>query len=132
MSTAFDATVVPGGPAGTFHISADFINTSTQAMVNPFAEVVGLSGGNVLLNAEGGAGGVGARRRIADTSILAPGSTGTFDFLIGLQNREPFTFLVNVLGNATDLSVATTQIETLIDRSQPARDTWHHGAVEPF
>jgi hypothetical protein len=100
MTTDFDPTPVPDGPAGTFHITADFTNTSGQAIVNPFAEVVELSGGNLLLNADGGAGGVGARVSVGNSGPLSlPGTTETFEFLIGLQSRDPFTFFVNVLGD---------------------------------
>ena len=100
VSTDFDATPVPGGPAGTFRITADFTNTSNQAIVNPFVEVVELTGGNLLLNADGGAGGVGARLTPPDsaTTPFQPGASSTFEFLIGLQQREPFTFFVNMLG----------------------------------
>ncbi len=59
---------VPGGPAGTFHITANFTNTGTQAVVNPFVEVVELTGGNLMLNADGGAGGVGARLTLPDSA----------------------------------------------------------------
>jgi hypothetical protein len=100
LTTDFDPSPVPGGPAGTFRIAAEFINTSNQAIVNPFAEVVELSGGNLLLNADGGAGGVGARLTSSNgssTSIEA-GTSSTFEFLIGLRQQEPFTFLVNMLG----------------------------------
>ena len=100
MSTAFDPTPVPGGPAGTFRITAEFTNTSNQAIVHPFVEVVELTGGNLLLNADGGAGGVGARLTVPNsaTTPFEPGASSTFEFLIGLQRQEPFTFFVNMLG----------------------------------
>ena len=100
VSTDFDATPVSGGPAGTFRITADFTNTSNQAIVNAFTEVVELTGGNLLLNADGGAGGVGARLTLPDsaTTSLQPGASSTFEFLIGLGKQEAFTFFVNMLG----------------------------------
>ena len=100
LSTAFDPTPMPGGPTGIFRITAEFTNTSNQAIVNPFVEVVELTGGNLLLNADGGAGGVGARLTLPDsaTTPFQPGASGTLEFLIGLQQREPFTFFVNMLG----------------------------------
>ena len=100
ITTAFDPTPVPGGPAGTVHITADFANTNSQAIANPFVEVVELTGENLLLNADGGAGGVGARLTSPNGSStpLEPGASSTFEFLIGLQRREPFTFFVNMLG----------------------------------
>ena len=64
----FDPSPVPGGPAGVFRIIAEFSNTSAQAIVNPFVEVVELTGENLLLNADGGAGGVGARLTLPDSA----------------------------------------------------------------
>jgi hypothetical protein len=100
VSTNWDSTPVPGGPAGTFRITAEFTNTSNQAIVHPFAEVVELTGGNLLLNADGGAGGVGARVTSSDSvsNPFLPRATDTLEFLIGLQKQEPFTFFVNMLG----------------------------------
>ena len=100
VSTALDPTPVPGGPAGVFRITADFANTSSQAIIHPFAEVIELSGENLLLNADGGAGGVGARLTSPNSSStpMEPGASSTFEFLIGLQRRQPFTFFVNMLG----------------------------------
>jgi hypothetical protein len=100
LSTAVNPTPVPGGPAGTFRITAEFTNTSNQVIVNPFVEVVELTGGNLLLNADGGAGGVGARLTPTDsvTTPFHPGASSTVEFLIGLQQQEPFTFFVNMLG----------------------------------
>jgi hypothetical protein len=100
VSTAFDATPVPSGPAGTFRITAEFINMSTLPIGHRFAEVAEITAGNLLLNADGGAGGVGARVTfpgIASRPLL-PGATETFEFVIGLQKQEPFTFLVSLLG----------------------------------
>jgi hypothetical protein len=101
VSTDFDATSIPGGPAGIFRITAEFTNTSNQTIVNPFVEVVDLTGGNLLLNANSGAGGVGARLTLPDsaTSLFLPGASSTVEFLIGLQQREQFTFFVNMLGD---------------------------------
>ena len=91
---------MPGGPAGIFRITAEFTNTSNKAIVHPFVEVVELSGRNMLLNADGGAGGVGARVTTPDSATMSfqPGANSTFEFLIGLQQQEPFTFFVNMLG----------------------------------
>ena len=113
MSTAFDPTPVPGGPAGTFRATAGFTNTSNQVILNPFVEVVELTGGNLLLNADGGAGGVGARLTPpgSATTPFQPGASGTFEFIIGLQLQEPFAFLVNMLGEprTSNLPVAMAE-----------------------
>lgn len=58
--TSFDPTPVPGGPAGTFTITATFTNTSSTFIGNPFFQVTELSHRNLLLNADAGPGGAGA------------------------------------------------------------------------
>jgi hypothetical protein len=58
VDTTFDPTPVAGGPAGTFTITAMFINTSDTPLRFPFFGVSELSGGNVVLNADGTPGGV--------------------------------------------------------------------------
>jgi hypothetical protein len=89
-------------------ITAEFTNTSAQPIGHRFAEVVELSGGNLLLNADGGAGGLGARLTPPDADNLLPGNSQPFKFLIGLQNSEPFTFLVNILGDRQNSSNSVT------------------------
>jgi hypothetical protein len=99
LDTTFDPTPVPGGPAGTFTITATFTNTSDTALRFPFFTVTALSGDNRLLNADEGTQGVGATLTpdVGDR-VLDPGETVTVDFVIGLQVRERFTFFVNLFG----------------------------------
>jgi hypothetical protein len=81
----------------------------------------------VLLNADGGpghaqcqdfieperVGGAGARLTPADTLTIPfePGATRTFQFRIGLQKLEPFTFLVNMLGERRTSNVLANALE---------------------
>ena len=99
LDTAFDSTPVPGGPAGTFTIGATFTNTSSTPLRFPFFTVTELSAGNLLLNAEEGARGVGATisPNVGD-QVLSPGETVAVDFVIGLQAPTPFTFFVDLFG----------------------------------
>jgi hypothetical protein len=92
----------PGGGvanSGTFTVTATFTNTSPTSLRVPFFEVSTLSGGNLLLNADAGPGGVGATLTpdVGD-GVLAPGETVTADFVLGLQVRAPFTFVVELFG----------------------------------
>jgi hypothetical protein len=100
LVTAFHATPVPGGPAGTYTIRATFTNESATPIHDPFFRVTTLTGGNLLLNAGGGPGGVGATLTgdPGPDAILSPGESLTAEFIIGLQERVPFTFLVDLLG----------------------------------
>jgi hypothetical protein len=99
LNTAFDPTPRPEVPAGTFTITATFTNTNDTPLRFPFFTVTELSGGNLVLNADEGTQGVGATvtPEVGDR-VLAPGETMAVDFVIGLQAREPFTFLVNLSG----------------------------------
>jgi Concanavalin A-like lectin/glucanases superfamily len=98
VNTAFDPTPMPEAPAGTFTITATFTNTSDTSLRFPFFTVTELSGGNLLLNGDEGAQGIGAMLTpdIGD-DIFAPGASITVDFVIGLQGRERFTFFVDLL-----------------------------------
>ena len=95
----FDATPVVGGPAGTFTITATFTNTSETPLRFPFFSVRDLSGGNLVLNADGAPGGVGATVTPAvEGNMLMPGASVTVEFVIGLQVEARFTFFVDLLG----------------------------------
>ena len=90
------------GPAGTFIITATFLNTSADTIPNPFFEVSSLTGGNVLCNADGGPGGAGSTLTVPEVGDLAdgklaPGESFTIDFDIGLAGFNQFIFLVDVL-----------------------------------
>jgi hypothetical protein len=100
VDTVFHSVPVPGSPAGTFLITAAFNNTSNQTLLNPFIEVVQITGGNFLLNPVKGAGQVGARLAMTDAphTALEPGGTSVVEFSIGLQMLERFVFIINLLG----------------------------------
>lgn len=99
LGTTFDPTPVPDAPAGTFTITATFTNSSATALRFPFFTVTELSGGNLLLNADGGPGGVGATLTPQlDEQLLSPGEAVTVDFVIGLQERGQFTLFVDLFG----------------------------------
>ena len=98
--TSLSTIPTPNGPAGTSFITATFTNASTIPVRKPFFQVVELSGGNVLINADLGPGGVGAilTPDVGSDRILAPSESVTAEFRIGLQTLNPFTFLVDVMG----------------------------------
>jgi hypothetical protein len=101
VSTDFDPTPSFSAPAGTFHITAEFTDSGGQPILHPFTEVVELTGENLLLNADAGPGGVGARVMFSDPNTPIPlHQSRTLEFVIGLQSTAPFTFLVNVFGDS--------------------------------
>jgi hypothetical protein len=97
LDTAFDSMPMPAAPAGTFTITATFTNTSDTPLRVPFCTATELSGDNLLLNADEGVQGVGATRTLeAGDGVLTPGETVVVDFVIGLQERVPFRFFVDL------------------------------------
>jgi streptogramin lyase len=102
LHTSFSPTSVSGGPAGTLTITATFKNTSSSSIHNPYFKVSQLSGGNLLLYADGGPGGLGATLSpdVGADRMLAPGESFTTRFVIGLQHRSSFNFFVDFWGEA--------------------------------
>ena len=98
--TVLDPTPTPDGPAGTYTLTWTFTNISVMPFGAPFFAVTDLSGGNVVINADGGPAGVGAMvtPNVGPDQILSPGESITVDFVIGLQTLPPFTFFVDVIG----------------------------------
>jgi hypothetical protein len=90
-------------PGGVFTITAVFTNSSSASFSGVFFEVAELTGGNEVLNADDGPGGVGAQVSVPPEAldgdgILSPGESFTQVFEIGLQERRPFTFFVDAYG----------------------------------
>ena len=100
LVTAYDPTPVPFAAAGRFRIRATFTNKSSIPVHDPVFKVAKLSDGNLLLNADGGPGGPNAYLSpdVGQDSVLSPGESFTTEFVIGLQARKRFTFVVDVLG----------------------------------
>src|SRR5262249_27163444 len=100
VTTSFNPTSVPSGPAGTFTIVASFTNTSAMQIGADLFVVTELTNGNLLLNADGGPGGAGARLTpdVGADGVLLPGEAFTAKFNIGLQRKAAFTFFVDLLG----------------------------------
>jgi hypothetical protein len=107
----------PRAVAGVFTISARFTNVSNTTITNLWFKVKSLTGNHLLLNAEGGAGGVGATISVPVSALgangtLDPGESFTQVFEIGLTKREAFTFVVDsygmVMGRARDSAESDT------------------------
>jgi len=99
LNTSYNPTD-PRAPAGVFTLTATWANTSSDSFSDVFVQIAELTGDNVVLNADGGPGGVGAVITIGvdGDGVLSPGETATQMFEIGLQVAEPFGFSVNVFG----------------------------------
>ena len=99
----FDSTPVDGGPAGTLTITVKYKNIQTKNLTELAFRVVKLTGGNLLLNADGNAGGVGSILTVPfsgdySDGILGPEEKFTVNFVIGRASLESFKFKVEALG----------------------------------
>jgi predicted outer membrane repeat protein len=106
-TTCYNPTSVPNAPAGVYTISATFSNVSSSTLRDLFFQVVTLTGGNVVLNAEGGPGGEGAAVAVPPESLgadgtLEPGESFVVHFEIGLASLQSFSFYVDAYGVAAD------------------------------
>jgi hypothetical protein len=98
-----DPTGCPEGFVGNFRFGARLINTSDRLLSDLFGEVTTLTHGNLLQNADGGPAGVGARLTVPledefTDGVLSPKEFVDVPFIICLQERRPFQFVVDVFG----------------------------------
>lgn len=86
--------------AGVMTIREKYTNKSDRPVANPVAVVRKLTEGFYLLSAERPPGVVGSRQRLkaGKESTIAPGESVIVEFRIGLANREPFDFVVEIEG----------------------------------
>lgn len=90
---------------GQFSFDATLTNKSNSAfsLSELVVEVTELTNDNVLQNADGGPGGVGARLTVSldedyADGVLSPGQSVNVHFIVCLTKIERFTFFVDVLG----------------------------------
>jgi hypothetical protein len=100
-----DPTGCPTEFIGTFSFDARLSNISERSLTDLVVVVTTLTNGNLLQNADGGPGGVGARLTVprqdgfAD-GRLTPDEFVDVPFIICLTTQEPFRLVVDVLGEA--------------------------------
>jgi hypothetical protein len=98
-----DPTGCPEGFVGTFSFEARLTNASDSSLTALVVEVITLTNGNLLLNADGGPAGVGAQVTVppqdgfAD-AVLSPEEFVDVPFRLCLQEQSPFSFFVDVFG----------------------------------
>jgi hypothetical protein len=98
-----DPTGCPTDFVGTFSFVAQLTNVSQDILTELIAQVITLTNGNLLQNADGGPGGVGAELTVPQVDgfgdgVLSPEEFVDVPFMICLTERRPFTFMVDVLG----------------------------------
>ena len=97
-------TGCPSGFVGKFGFAAALRNISDKPLSKLMTEVKTLTNGNLLQNADGGPGGVGAIVTVQETGefsdgALAPGEFVDVPFTLCLKQLAPFSFFVDVLGS---------------------------------
>jgi uncharacterized delta-60 repeat protein len=100
-----DPTGCPEGFVGTFRFEAQLTNISDQALSALVIEVTALTNDNLLQNADGGSGGVGARLTVPRQEGFTDGRLTPDEFvavplIICVTAQESFRLVVDVLGNA--------------------------------
>jgi hypothetical protein len=101
--TVISSNGCPLGFVRIFRFEARLTNSSESSLADLFVEVTTLTNGNLLQNADSGPGAVGARLNVPledgfSDSLLSPGEFVDVRFMICLTQRQPFTFVVDVLG----------------------------------
>ena len=99
-----DPTGCPEGFAGKFSFEAQLTNSSESSLTALVVAVTTLTNGNLLQNADGGPGGVGAQLTVPQQDgftdgVLRPEEFVDVPFVICLTQRKPFQFVVDVLGD---------------------------------
>jgi hypothetical protein len=108
FQTSSNTTGCPAGFVGTFRFSARLTNqNSSPPLTSLLVQVITLTNGNLLGNAEAGPGGVGARLSVPRhggflDGVLEPNESTDVPFIICLTNKSRFTFFVDVSGIVGD------------------------------
>jgi uncharacterized delta-60 repeat protein len=94
----------PSGFVGTFSFDARLTDISASSLSNLVVQVTELTNGNLLQNADGGPGGVGAQITVPQQEgftdgVLSPDEFVEVPFVICVTAQAPFTFVVDVLGD---------------------------------
>jgi hypothetical protein len=98
-----NTTSCPAGFVGEFSFDARLVNVRDQSLTLLVIEVNTLTNNNLLQNAEGGSGGMGARLLVPPQDDFTDGRLSPAEFVdvpftICIQEHAPFQFFVDVLG----------------------------------
>jgi hypothetical protein len=111
-----EPTGCPAPFIGTFRFEARLTNISAHVLAALVAQVADLSPGTLLQNADGGPGGVGAQLTVPlqedfTDGRLSPEEFVDVPFTICLQERSPFEFFVDVLGDVDTSECTHSAVE---------------------
>lgn len=102
-NATYDPAPQPNAPAGVYRVEATFTNVTEVSLEELYFTVADLGAGNVVLNADGGPGGVGAVVSVPGTllgsdELLDVNESFTFVFDIGVASVQDFEFSVDANG----------------------------------
>ena len=105
LKTTADTSGCPAGFVGKYSFDARLTNKSNSQLSALLVKVATLSNGNLLQNADGGPGGVGAVMTVPQKNgysdgILSNNEFVDVPFIICLKLKTRFSFFVDVLGIA--------------------------------
>jgi len=105
FKTVTNTSGCPAGFVGKFSFKARLTNKSNSQLSDLLVKVATLSNGNLLQNADGGPGGVGAVMTVPQKNgysdgILIKNEFVDVPFIICLKQKKAFSFFVDVLGIA--------------------------------
>jgi hypothetical protein len=98
-----DPTGCPEGFVGTFHFEARLTNSRARSLLTLVVQVITLTQGNLLQNADGGPGGVSTGLTVPQQDgftdgVLSPDESVDVPFIICLTQQRRFTLVVDVFG----------------------------------
>jgi hypothetical protein len=101
-------------PAGVLRINLRLTNQSDTTLSDLHFQVTRLTGNNLLLNADGGPGGVGAILTIPETAlgadgVLSPDESFSVSFRIGLSRFRAFSFKGDAFGIVNGASTSAAE-----------------------
>lgn len=114
FNTTSDSSGCPSGFVGKFGFDAKVTNISGSSLSSLVTQVAALTGNNLLENADGGPGGVGARLTVPtkddfSDGVLSPRQFVDVPIVICLKQIQRFNFFVDVLGIVDSGSVASVK-----------------------
>ncbi len=113
-TATYDPTPKTDAPAGVYRLEATFANVTRIVLSDLNFTVNNLAGGNKVLNADGGAGGLGATvsvlpEQLGEDGLLEMNESFTAVFEIGLSGKDASDFTIDAEGVPYDWSYSETQ-----------------------
>ncbi len=107
LTETYDPVPQANAPQGVYHVNATFTNVTEITLEDLSFVVANVVGGNVVLNADGGPGGLAAKISVPAAALgsdgfLEPNESFTFSFDVGLAGTTIFDLTVNANGYPVD------------------------------